>query len=399
MTFQVKWFSSSMQGATLLSSGNAGAVHTVAQGSLIALLKSCLVTGFGAMSAASASYDSSSSTITFGMSATHSYLKDQVIESSGWTDAAFNGEFRVKAVTATTVTVGLDNGTPTVTSATGSGSVKIPGLGWVVEFEDAGTYRCIFKRVAAGATAYRLLVDNSAWAEWNNNASHLAKVSVITDVTDINTYTTIIERRWPASHNYATTNWHLIGDGLLFYFAPKFSANGARELVYFGDINSIRPGDAHHCIFSYHSASTTESIPWSTAAYYPYNNAGLINDANYRSLMRSHSQLLGAVSAKLCGDHIGGIFGGGMSLPNLADNGFYFAKNIKVFDDASYRGTLPGFVAPYATSSSWDEKIMRGLNGAATTDRTLLLLVARQMSASAAQAAVMVGFDIAGPWR
>lgn len=398
MTFPVKWFSSSMQGATLLSSGTAGAAHTVTQGSLIDLLKACLVTGFGSLSASSAVYDSASSTITFTTASAHAYQIDQIVESSGWNESAFNGEFRVKSVTSTTVTVGLDNGTPTVTSATGSGSVKIPGLGWVVEFEDAVTYRCIFKRVAAGATAYRLLVDNSAWTGWNNNASHLAKVSVITDVTDINTYTTIIEQRWPASHNYASSNWYLVGDGLMFYFAPAFAANGARELVYFGDINSIRPGDAHHCIFSYHEAATTETIAWSSASYYPYNNAGLINDASYRTLMRSHTQILGAVSAKLSSDHIGGIFGAGMSLPNPADNGFYFAKNIKVFDDASYRGTLPGFLAPYATSIPWDGKIMRGLNGAATTDRTLLLLLARQASGSV-QAKVMLGFDIAGSWR
>ena len=398
MTFQVKWFSSSMQGAALLSSGKAGAAHTVTQGSLIALLKACLVTGFGSMSASSAVYNSATSTITFTTASAHAYQKWQIIESSGWNEAAFNGEFRVKSVTSTTVTVGLDNGTPTVTSATGSGTVKIPGLGWAVAFEDAATYRCIFKRTDAAATEYMLYVDNSAWSGWNNNNGHLAKVLVVSGVTDISTFTVVSDKRWPCSHNYATPDWLLIGDSKYFVFMPKFAAPGAREFDSFGDFVSLRAGDKHNTIFSFHYSATTESINWSDSSLWPYNNAGLINESSYRQVMRGVHQLPGVVSAKIAADHLGGILGAGLPLTsspvNLADSGFYSAKNLKIFDDVCWRGVMPGLVAPYSSPSEFDKSVVQSVNG----DLTLYTLVARKASDSA-QASVLLGFDIKGPWR
>ena len=399
MTFPVKWFSSSMQGATLLSSGTAEAAHTVTQGSLIALLKACLVTGFGSLSASSATYNSAAATITFTTASAHAYQKWQIIESSGWNEAAFNGEFRVKSVTSTTVTVGLDNGTPTVTSATGSGTVKIPGLGWSVAFEDAGTYRCIFKRTDAGATEYMLYVDNSAWSGWNNSSGHLAKVKVVTGVTDISTFTVVSDQRWPCSHNYASPDWLLLGDSKYFVLLPKFAAAGAREFDCFGDFTSLKAGDKHNTIFSFHCSAETESINWSNSSFWPYNNWGLHNEPSYRQIMRGYHQLLGVVPARIVGDHPGGIFGAGLpnsGIPiNPSDSGFYSAKNLKIFDDSSWRGIMPGLVAPYSSPSAFDKSAVQSVNG----DLTLYALVARQMSSGSAQASVLLGFDIKGPWR
>lgn len=399
MTLPVKWYSSSMQGAMLLSSGNAGSAHTVTQGSLIALLKACLVTGFGSLSASSAVYDQAAATITFTTASAHAYQKWQVIESAGWNEAAFNGEFRVTAVTSNTVTVGLDNGIPTDASATGSGVVKIPGLGWAVAFEDVATYRCIFKRTDPSANGYMLYVDNSAWAGWNNMNSHLAKVQVVTGVSDINTYTVVSDQRWPASHNYASPDWLLFGDAKFFVFLPKFAAAGAREFDSFGDFVSLRPGDKHNTIFSYHCSATTESINWSSSSLWPYNNPGLHNEPSYRQIMRSYHQLPGVVPARILGDHPGSIFGAGLpnaSIPvNPADSGFYCAKNLKIFDDQSWRGIMPGLVAPYSSPVNFDKSVVQGVNG----ELTLYALVARQMSSGSAQASILLGFDIKGPWR
>ncbi len=129
MTFPVKWYSSAMEGAPLLSSGVAGAAHTTNPGSLIALLKAVLVTGFGIKSVSSLVYSSAAQTITATVSAGHKYLVDQVIELSGANESGFNGEFRVLSVTSTTVVMGLDNGTPSAVNATGSLSLNIPSLG------------------------------------------------------------------------------------------------------------------------------------------------------------------------------------------------------------------------------------------------------------------------------
>lgn len=62
------------------------------------------------------------------MAAGHKYLVDQVVELSGANESGFNGEFRVLSVTSTNVVMGLDNGTPSAASATGTLSMKIPEL-------------------------------------------------------------------------------------------------------------------------------------------------------------------------------------------------------------------------------------------------------------------------------
>ncbi len=80
MTFPVKWFSSTMEGAPLLSSGSAGSAHTTTAGSLIALLKAVLVTGFGIKSVSSLVYSSAAQTITATVAAGHKYLVDQIVE-------------------------------------------------------------------------------------------------------------------------------------------------------------------------------------------------------------------------------------------------------------------------------------------------------------------------------
>lgn len=395
----VRWYSNAMEPTLLLSSGSAGAGHPVSPGALISLLKACLVTGFGIKTVASAVYDSVNSKITFTISAGHTYQRYQVINITGANESGFNGNFRITKVTSTTFEVGLDNGTPSAASATGAMTAKIPPLGWAVAFEDAGTYRCIFKRTDAGATEYMLYVDNSAWEGWGNNSSHLAKVMVVTGVTDISTFTVVSEKRWPCSHNYAKPDWLLIGDSRFFVLLPKFAAVGAREFDCFGDFISLRAGDKHNTLFSFHCSATTETILWSDNKNWPYNNWGLHNESSYRQIMRSHHQLPGVVPARIAGDHPGGIFGAGLpnsSIPiNPSDSGFYSAKNLKIFDDSSWRGIMPGLVAPYSSPVSFDKSVVYGING----ELTLYAMVARQVGDWVTQASILLGFDIKGPWR
>lgn len=398
MVLPVKWFSNAMAPTMLLSTGSAGAAHTVTQGSLISLLKACLVTGFGIKTVSSVNYDAANAKIVVTISSGHTYQLYQVIELSGANESGFNGQFRVMNVTTTTVECALDNGIPAAASATGSLSAKIPGLGWGVAYEDAVNNKVIFKRLDP-SNDYMLLVDNSAWSGWNNSTGHLAKVKVVTGVTDINTFTVVSDQRWPCSHNYASPDWLLIGDSRFFVFLPRFAAAGSREMDCFGDIPSLRAGDKHATLFQYHCSSPTESIYWADPLAWPYNNAGLINEGSYRQIMRSYHQLPGVVPARIVGDHPGGIFGGGLpnaGIPvNPADAGFYSAKNLKIFDDQCWRGTMPGLVAPYSSPVNFDKSVVQGING----ELTLYAMVARKMSSGSNQASILLGFDIKGPWR
>lgn len=402
MTFPVKWFSSAMEGAPLLSSGVAGSAHTTNPGSLIALLKAVLVTGFGIKSVSSLVYSSAAQTITATVAAGHKYLVDQVVELSGANESGFNGEFRVTSITSTTVVMGLDNGTPSAASATGILSMKIPSLGWAVEFEDAANYKIIFKRTAPLSTPIRLYIDNSAWSGWSQNGGALAKVVMIENPTDINTFTTVFEHRWPCSHGYATPEWQLIGDSILFYFLPRYSYLGRRSNYAFGDIVSVRPGDNYHCLLTHYPELTVGltgvTFNWSNNNSYsnPYSNSSVFSDTTHKRLARSYTQLLGSVPAQW--KAWAGSFGEGMSLPNPADNGFYIGKDpIPIFDDTSFRGYLPGVALPFASSQDYDQNNMK--NMPAIPNKIIRLLGVSRNSQSADPGFRLVGFDITGPWR
>ncbi len=395
MTFPVKWYDSAMEGAPLLSSGSPAAAHTTNPGSLIELLKAILVTGFGVKAVSSAVYDSQAATITLTVAAGHKFLKDQIIELSGANEANFNGEYRVTAITSTTVVVGLDNGTPAASSATGTLSMKIPSLGWEVEYEDAGTYRCIFKRTDAEATGLRLYVDNSAWSGWNNSSGYLAKVAMVEDVVAIDNFTTVYEHRWPCSHSYANSEWQAFGDGCLLYFLPQYGNARARAPYAFGDMLTNRAGDQYHCLLIHYPGLTNDSSrEWNNSSEYYYNDALKFGDSSEKRLARSYHQLPGSVSAYWKG--LASYFGEGMSYPNPSDNGFYVSTEpVPVFDDLSYRGSLPGVVVPYATATGYDKTHLDNLPG--LPDKLIrLLLCNREETAGTSR---LIGFDIKGPWR
>lgn len=393
MTFPVKWFSSDMEGAPLLSSGSAGAAHTTNPGSLIALLKAVLVTGFGIKSVSALTYDSTAQKITANVAAGHKYLVDQVIALSGANESGFNGEFRVLSVTSTTVVVGLDNGTPSAASATGTLSMNIPSLGWAVEFEDAANYKIIFKRTDTASTPLRMYIDNSAWSGWNNYSGYLAKVQMIENPTDINTFTIVNDYRWPCSHSYATPGWGLIGDSRMIYFVPAYAVNSNRGFYMFGDGNSIRPGDNYFCLMTHYPVLTNDRY-WQNSGALFHNQALSFSNSNHKRIARSYHQMPGSVVASWKG--LNSYFGEGMSFPNPADNGFYVSTDpVPVHDDLSYRGSLPGIVVPYASPASYDKTNLNNLPGLAGKLIRLLLINREETGGNPR----LVGFDIKGPWR
>lgn len=393
MTFPVKWYSSDMEGAAFLSSGVAGAAHTTNPGSLIALLKSVLVTGFGIKSISSLVYSSAAQTITATVAAGHKYLVDQIIGISGANESGFNGEFRVLSITSTTVVMGLDNGTPTAGSATGTLSMNIPSLGWTIEFEDAANYKIIFKRTDPASTPLRLYIDNSAWSGWNNCSGYLAKVKMIENPTDINTFTTVNDYTWPCSHSYATPGWGLIGDSRMIYFMPAYAVNNNRGLYLFGDGNSIRPGDNYFCLMTVYPVLTNDRY-WQNSGYAFYNQALAFANSNQKRIARSYHQMPGGVSAYWKG--LNSYFGEGMSFPNPADNGFYVSTNpIPVYDDLSFRGSLPGIVVPYASPLAYDKTNLNNLPGLSGKLIRLLSVNREEVGGNPR----LIGFDIKGPWR
>lgn len=394
-----------MQGAPVLSTGTAQAANTVVQGSLIALLKACLINGFGSTSVSSLVYSSATSSITATVAAGHKFLIDSIIKISGANEANFNGEYRVTSITTTTVTFSLDNGTPASSTATGTITIMIPPIdGWAIDYEDAAAYKIIFKRTDSSASIPKLYIDNSAWTNWNAGAGHLAKAIMVENVTDINTWTTISDRRWVASHNYATSSdWFLLGDKLLFHFIPKYGLCSRRSILTFGDIKSIRPNDKYNCLFSYYNEDSYvtgaggNQFAWNYGGWYPYynNNFLMMNDTTHKTLARSHHQMFGQVSCQW--KSWTGCMGEGMTFPNPADNGFYVSADpLPIFDDLSFRGYLPSMFTAYSTPTGYDNINIKNMPN---IPNKIVKFIFCQRNQQASQVERAACFDLTGPWR
>lgn len=396
--YKVKWFASEMQGAPSLGDTTAG--------TLTALLKAVLVTGFGTLTINALSFDAAKGWAVATFSGGHAYLQDSVIQVDGVSPAAYNGEHRVMQVTATQVWFELDGGDPGAPGNGAAMTMKVAPLGWTITHESGNGQIFIVRPTNVSESGnVSLRIDNSTFSGWSGTyGAVLAKVAMVEDVVDINSYTTIYEHRWPAAKRYSNGRWDLIGDSQLFYFLPAFAAANVQFAYSFGYIRSIRPGDRYHAVMNWYPTTDVNDSNrrWSSgvsASYSSYGNQYPLFDNADEVLARPYSQLFGAVSWVMKG--LFGRIGSGLPVPNPVDNGFYVSTDpIMVIESSgAFRGYLPGIVVPYGTVSGWDRKNFA--NMPAIPNKLIRFInVGFSLSQAAGTPQVtMMGFDLTGPWR
>lgn len=143
----VKFFHSGMTGAPQL---------TATAGSLLTILRACLVSGFGAVAVDSIAVASGVATLTISAGMPFSEV-DSVILVSGCTLAALNGEKKISATGTTTLSfdaAGLADG-----SYSGGISAKIAPAGWAELF--TGTNVAVFQSLDPKSTKCCLRVDDT----------------------------------------------------------------------------------------------------------------------------------------------------------------------------------------------------------------------------------------------
>lgn len=347
--FPVKWFSSDMGGSP--ENGDQ-------YGALIELLKACLVTGFNTKPIAALTYDSTTQQATASVGSGHGYLKWQVIAISGADQAGYNGEHRVTAIGSDWVRFALD-AAPAATEATGE-LIEIkaaPVGGWEIAAEDADNHRAVFTRTSERATEVMLMVENGAWGGHSSNAGRQARVSLIEEMTDIDTYTVAASRQWPYSAKETTRDWALLGDGLTMFYLNRYGGQGKHGVFVWGDIKTVRPGDAYHCV-----VAGLQDGTWSSTSdtYETYSALPYFGSSVEMSIARAWHQLPGAVGWALegVGDRIGSL----ISYPNPQDNGFYVAQGeMLVIESGGVRGSMPGMLQPLHTGAGYDKAVIDNL--------------------------------------
>jgi len=398
--YPVKWFSSEMQGAPSLGD--------TADGALAALLKAVLATGFGTLTINALSFDAAKGWAVATFNGGHAYQQDSVIQVDGGSPAAYNGEHRVTQVSTTQVWFEIDGGNPGAAGSGAAMTMKVAPLGWTITHE-SGDGKIFIVRPTnvseSGNVSFR--IDNSAFTGWTGTFGtphYLAKIAMVEDVVDINTYTTIYEHRWPATQRYASKIWDLIGDQQMFYWLPAIGNFSFQTVYCAGYIISIRPSDRYHAVLC-HYASTSASdttICWSSREYSNPNNWGTplttFDQSGQRAIARPYHQLFGTTSWWLKG--LFGRFGAGLAVPNGPDNGFYFSTDpCMVMEPGNHlRGYMPGLIVPYGDITAWHRKNFGDLP-ALPGKQVRFIRGLYQTDVRNQDPRSLIGFDITGPWR
>ena len=381
-------FDSSMTGAPVLS-GTAGALRAV--------LKACLVDGFGAGAVATLTVAAGIATASFA--GAHPYRIGTIAQFGGATPAGLNGQKRILSTTASAITfdaTGIADG-----AATGTITHKVAAAGWQELFAGSVTNMAALKPSVVEATGCVLRIDDTGTTN--------ARVRAYEAMTDASTGTgpTPLESQlagglfWPKSSVASTLarTWYLVSDERGFYLAVAPAGSDRYTLLYGGDIASLKSGDAYGYLLTGNQAdqTNTSSVPDGCVGY------------SHRSartgayLVRSHTAIGQSTAVQRLGAHHNGstadVYAGtaGYSVgtyPNGPNNGLMTGE--LELHALGVRGTLPGLLHPvqdcgnaFATGA-----IVEGTGDLA--GRRLMAI--RTAPPAGAVVAGTVFIDITGPW-
>ena len=340
-TYPVKFYNESMQGAGNTQDGVAGG--------MIAILKSCLVDGFGSLPVDNLTWDTEENSAKATFNNGHSYHVDSIITCNGATPVDYNGEHRILKATNNDIWFELD--APPVGDASGEIDIKIAPLGWEISHANANSDIIIFKpKGDIGNVSLR--IDNSAYSGWNgsNGYGQLMKADLVEDVVDIDNYKLIATKALPATGRYSNYSWDLVGDSRFFCLLPEYGVAKVQAGYYVGYIDSIKQGDKYHFVLSHLRSSSSASADnyWNQAndAYKCYSFFASNMQFESQIIARKYSQMEGVDS--WCKTGLGSRNSDLLQSPNPVDNGFYINDTppMVLESNRELRGFLPIVINP-----------------------------------------------------
>ena len=381
-------FDSSQVGAPVLS-GSAGALRAV--------IKACLVDGFGAGAVATLTVSGGIATATYA--GAHPFKVGYVAQFAGATPAGLNGDKVILSVTGTSVTFaapGVPDG-----AATGTITSKAAPAGWQELF--AGTLANVIalKPTAVEATGCVLRVDDTGTIN--------ARMRGYESMSDISTGLGVLPLEsqlagglfWPKSGtaNATARPWVLVADERGFYLAVAPQGGDRYTLLYSGDLASLKSGDAYGYVLTGNQSdqTATTAVPDGCCGYSHRNARGGAYVA------RAHTAIGQALAVQRIGAHHTGTAADAYAgtagyawgaYPNGPNNGLLTGA-LEVFG-LGVRGTLPGLLHPV---QDLGQVFATGAIVDGTDDYAGRRLMAVKVApSSGSQAAGTVFVDITGPW-
>ena len=380
-------FDSTMTGAPVLS-GTAGALRAV--------LKACMVDGFGAGAVATLTVAAGIATASFA--GAHPYRVGTIAQFGGATPAGLNGQKRILSTTASAITfdaAGIADG-----AATGTITHKVAAAGWQELFAGSVTNVLCLKPTVVEATGCVLRVDDTGTTN--------ARVRAYEAMTDASTGVgpTPLESQlagglfWPKSSVASTLarTWYLVADERGFYLAVAPAGSDRYTLLYGGDIASLKSGDAYGYLVTGNEAdqANASTVPNGCVGY------------SHRSartgayLVRAHTAIGQSTAVQRLGAHHNGstadVYAGtaGYSVgtyPNGPNNGLM--TGALELHALGIRGTLPGLLHPVQDCGN---AFATGAIVDGTGDLAGRRLMAIRTGPPAGGTVGTVFIDITGPW-
>lgn len=370
-------------------------------GALNNILKTYLVTGAGAGSVSTLTVAAGVATANYASG--HPFKAGGTAQFAGATPAALNGLKKVLTATTNSITfaaAGLPDG-----AATGSITSKLAAAGWTELYPGTANVLAL-KPSVPEATGCVIRVDDS-----NANAARVNGFLSLT--TDINSgqgpFPTQAQFNggvyWPKSNqaDSSARSWTLIADerSFLLHVCPHGGNQAHGVLLGFGDIVSVKSGDAYACYLSGGDAGVqvaTQAILGCLG--YGSGTAA----ANLAYLARTSLGVGGSIVAKKVAAHntgaaysgAAGYNGNGLRYPNGADNSLRISPVELLTTADGIRGNFPGvYHCPQILDDAFSTgDTLPGEGGYAGRSFRAL-----RVGPPAAASAGIVFVDVSGPWR
>lgn len=328
------WYDSTEAGAPTLNN---------AAGSLLEVLRSCLVNGFGARTVTSIAVASGVATATC---ATHGFTGafGKLVQISGAPAALLNGNKQISNPLTNSFTFpapGVPDGT-----YTGTISARRAPLGWLEAH--SGTNRAIFQRVVPEASAQMLRVVDTAAAPTD------ARAQCVESATGVDAFAGVSPALadgffWFKGANTAPPKrWAVVGDGRFLYVFTDLSGTSHYRAFVFGDVVSFRAADGYPTLIA--GMSTANAGPGLTGWTDTLLLLGGTAATDDIVISRPHTQIGAALRVGLHGVGQAAIGGSGPTYPGPVANGCVISQPIYVSEavvgGADIRGVLPGLAQP-----------------------------------------------------
>lgn len=382
----VKFFNSAMPGAPVCSGS---------PGSLLAVLDACLVDGFGLQAAVSATLAAGVCTLT--LSATPAAQVGSVVLVSGATPASLNGEHRVTAITASSLSFASAEPDGPVT---GTLSVKLAPAGWLKAY--AATNQAAYQIDAAlhpDTTGCLLRLDDSG-----GTSAIIRGYESMSDIsTGLGAFPSVGQQTnlYVCKSDTASTSprpWLVVCDSRMVYVGVRFYST-----------NDTNYGPAWWCFGEFASKKPADPYRFMLCGNYPVAGVPAPTDSmqicatnvNYAYAARSYTALGGSVKLGVwTWPNTYGVSGAGsLPYPNGPDYALYLCPADLVETNPTHlRGRLPGLlmiphsltrkICPDAKTAYLDDNVP-GFAG-----RTIGFMPCAYSGAEW----TVVAFDLTGPW-